>query len=138
MNELDSDFTLELNAEGVGETTEAELFDEADRRLRQLAKGNNDMTGAAITIRQPAHGETPYLYEAKVVVYARPEAIVATGQKDHATTALKEALGAVERQVRNRREKLGKHWEQPGNDPVTQEVIEVEAAEATTSTQEQK
>jgi protease I len=130
MNEPIFDFSLELNAEGVGEVTEAELFDEADRRLRELARGNRDLTGAAITIRQPAHGETPYLYEARVVVYARPEPVVATELKDHATTALKGALDAVERQVRNQREKLGKLWELPGNDPVTQEVIEVEAAEA--------
>ena len=45
------------------------------------------------------------------------------------TTALKGALSAIERQVRQRRDKLQKTWEQPGNDPVTQEVMEVMLAE---------
>jgi hypothetical protein len=42
---------------------------------------------------------------------------------------LKGALSAIERQVRQRRDKLQKTWEQPGNDPVTQEVMEVMLAE---------
>lgn len=110
------DFTLEMNVEDVGEVTEADLAAKADKRLRELTKGNQDMTGAAITVRRAAKGETPHLYEATVVVYVRPERVTVTEQKGSPTAALNGALDAIERQIRERREKLSKPWEQPGHD----------------------
>jgi ribosome-associated translation inhibitor RaiA len=127
MNELD--FTIEFTSDVLDEGMEAELLEEADSRLRKLADGHKDMIGAAITIWRAAHGETPHLYEAKVVVYIRPENIAGTEKEDNPTAALKGALKAVERQVREKRAKLSRRWEQPGNDPVAQEVTEVMAAE---------
>jgi len=126
MNELD--FTIEFDSENLTETTEAELFTEADRRLRNLAEGHTDLTGAAINMRQPAKSQTAYLHEATVVVYCRPENIAATEKKDNPMPALKGALSAVERQVREKRAKLKKHWERPGNHPIEQEVAELLAA----------
>lgn len=123
MNELD--FTIEFNSEDLYDTAEESLFLEADGRLRQLADGHSDLRGAAVNIRRPG----PALYEATVVVYGRPENLSATEKHEDPTTALKGALSAMERQVRQRREKLKKSWEQPGNDPVSQEVLEVMLAE---------
>ncbi|MCZ7542344.1 MAG: HPF/RaiA family ribosome-associated protein [Anaerolineae bacterium] len=129
MDELD--FAIEFHTDALGELEERALFGEADTRLRErLAAGHDDITGAAITIRLPAHGTTPPLYEATVVVYVRPENVAAIKQADNPVAALKGALDAVERQVRSKREKLRQRWERPSGDPVIQEMIEVAAAES--------
>ncbi|MBN1312084.1 MAG: HPF/RaiA family ribosome-associated protein [Anaerolineae bacterium] len=130
MTELD--FTIEFNSDVTGEATEMELFTEADERLRDLAGDHNDLTGAAITLRAPAHGKTPPVYEATVVVYARPENIAATEKTPDLNAAMKGALDAVERQVREKRDKFREHWKRPANEPVIQENIEVAAGEEIT------
>ncbi len=124
------DFTIELNAEGLSDRLEAQLFTEADSRLRELASDHNDLTGAAINIRQPAKAETAFLHEVTVVVYSRPEHIAATAKEADPIIAMNDSLSAVERQVREKREKLRDRWKQPGNDPVLTEIEDVEAAEA--------
>jgi len=123
MNELD--FTIELNSDDLHEQLEAEMLAEADSFLRELAADHDDLTGAAINVRQPAQATTPFIYEVTVVVYARPEHIAATKKQTDPVMALKEALNAVERQVRKKREKLRERWERPGNDPVSSEVEEI-------------
>jgi ribosome-associated translation inhibitor RaiA len=120
MQELD--FTLEMDAEGVNDVTEADMFREADTRLRDLAGDHNDMTGAAINVRQPAHGETSYLYEVTIAVYVRPEQMAATEKHADPLTALKNALDAVERQVRQKRDRLRETWKQPGNEPLEEKA----------------
>lgn len=105
------------------------MFAEADSRLRELAGDHNDLTGAAINVRQPAQKQTSFIYEVTVVVYARPKHIAATEKEADPITALKNALNAVERQVRKKREKLGDLWEQPGNDPISQDIEDILAAE---------
>lgn len=126
VNELD--FTIEFNS-SLDDTAEADLFAEADRRLRSLAGERDDIRGAAVNIRIPGQSEKGYLYEATVAVYMRPEQVAATEKHDAPRGALKGALTAVERQVREQRAKLKKRWEQPGNKPVGQEVMEIVAAQ---------
>jgi ribosome-associated translation inhibitor RaiA len=125
MNELD--FTIEFNSDIEAEDTE--LFLEADRRLRELAKDHDDLTGAAINVRQPAHGITPPLFEVTVVVYARPENIVATQKSPDLMATMKGALDAIERQTRQKRTRLREHWKRPSGHPVIKEAAEVAAAE---------
>lgn len=127
MNELD--FTLELNSEHLSKETEYELFTETEDFLLELAANHDDLIGAAVNIRQPAHGETTYLHEVTVTVYSRPDHLAATKKEADPQLALKGALDAVARQIRERREKFKKTWEQPGNQPVEQEITEVMAAE---------
>jgi ribosome-associated translation inhibitor RaiA len=115
VNELD--FTIEFKADDLNEVTEADLFEEAESRLLKLTKGHSDIIGAAVNITKPAQAETAFIFEATVVVYGRPDHTAATEKGDNPTSALKGALAAVERQVRSRREKLGKPWEQPGGNP---------------------
>lgn len=124
----ETDFHIDFNS-NLNEEAEALLLEEAETRLLKLANGHQDMVGAAITIRRPAKGATDYLFEATVVVYSRPDNIAATEKRGDHTAALKGALSAIERQVRERRAKLRNTWERPGNDPVTQEVLETELAE---------
>lgn len=126
LNELD--FTLELNSDDLAKEVEYDLFATAETSLKKLADGHSDMTGAAINVRHPAPG----VYEVTVVVYSRPEHVAATKKEVDPYLALHETLTAVTRQIRERREKLKKHWEQPGNLPVEKEITEVVAAEADT------
>ncbi len=123
-----TDFHIELNS-SLNDEAEARLLEEAETRLLKLANGHQDIIGAAINIRRPAKGATDYLFEATVVVYSRPENVSATEKRNDHTAALKGALSAIERQVRERRAKLRRTWERPGNDPVSQEVLETELAE---------
>jgi ribosome-associated translation inhibitor RaiA len=123
------DFTIEFNSELENESLEDDLFTEADDRLRKLARGHDDLIGSAVNLRKPAHGHTTRLFEATVVVYVRPENIAATEKADNPETALKGALDAVERQVRKKREKLGRQWERPKAHPEIQELAELAAAE---------
>lgn len=122
------DFTIEFNSP-LDNPLEADLFNEADSRLRALADERDDMRGAAVNIRMPGKGEKGFLYEATVAVYMRPEQVAATEKHQEPRGALNGALTAVERQVREKRAKLKKRWEQPGNKPITQEVIETVAAQ---------
>lgn len=102
------DFTIEMNCdEAVGRPVEQALFSKADETLRSLAADHNDLRGAAITVRVPAHGATPSLYEATIAVYARPDQIAATEKRDDPVAALNGALEAIARQVRAKRAKLG-------------------------------
>lgn len=121
MSELN--FTIEFNGEGLSETAETVMFQEADTRLRALASDHHDMTGAAITIREPAHGHTTHLYEATIAVYIRPEQIAATEKHTDPMTALKGALDAIERQVRQKRDRLGEPWKRPD---IEHEMAQVE------------
>jgi ribosomal subunit interface protein len=94
------------------------LKDETERRLRDLSKKHTDLIGAAVSVTAPAIGESPFLYQARVVVYTRPENIAAVKKDDNVQAALKAALSAIERQVRDKREKLGEPWKRkdiPGN-----------------------
>jgi ribosome-associated translation inhibitor RaiA len=123
------DFTIELNSDLDDPEVDGMLLAEADNFLRDLAEGHSDLTGAAVTVRLPAKAETPPLYEVTVVAYVRPENIAATAKQDTVDGALKRALDAVERQLREKRAKLRKRWERPEQGPVAQEVAEVTAAE---------
>jgi len=125
-----TDFTLEFNSEQLSKEIEYDLFTEAETHLQKLAAGHSDITGAAINVRKPVHAETAPLYEVTVVVYTRPEHVAATQKEADPRLALKGALSAAERQIRKRRSKLKKHWEQPGNHPVEQEINEIIAAES--------
>ena len=87
---------------------------EAERRLRALAEGQTDLIGASVAVEEQAKGEDrPHLYRARVVAYARPDNIVAVEKDGTIEAALRGAIDAVERQIRERREKLRKPWEQP-------------------------
>ncbi|MDT8307559.1 MAG: hypothetical protein RRC07_16620 [Anaerolineae bacterium] len=125
MNELD--FTLELNTDLTDKRAEDALYAEADSRLRALRGEHDDITGAAVTIHKIAAGETS-LYEATVVARVRPENVVGREEDHVPSDALNGALEAVERQVRAKREKLGRPWEQP-RQAVEQDVIDLVAAE---------
>lgn len=102
------DFTIEFQSD-VPHFDES-LKAEAEDRLLKLASGHTDITGAAVAITQPAKSETGFIYQARIVAYVRPQNIVAVEKDDNVAGALKGALKAIERQVRDKREKLGESW----------------------------
>lgn len=81
------------------------LYDEIDRRLRTLARDNTDIVGASANLRDANLG-TESGYEATIVAYTRPSHTVGTVVAKQPLAAIKGALDAVERQVREKREKL--------------------------------
>lgn len=109
------DFTFEFHVEGPHMRNELEddLRAEARRRLEALAKGHTDLVGASAAVEELTPRETPFVYRARVVAYIRPENIVATEKGRTASSRLKKALSALERQVREKRRRLGEQWKQP-------------------------
>lgn len=108
-----TDFYVEFQTEDLPD--DSALRAEAERRLRALAGERNDMVGASVVVERMESGETPHVYRARVIAFVRPENIAATEKSDSARGALKGALRAIERQVRAKREKLGKPWQQPND-----------------------
>lgn len=109
------DYEFQNKLGDVGDMEE-KLEAEVDTRLRKLTKGHTDITGASVILEHVDQAaQTPYLFRARIILYARPEYIVGDQDADTAMAALKAALTAVERQVREKRDKLRETWKQPGN-----------------------
>lgn len=83
---------------------------EAESRLLALAEDHKDLVGASVTVEELTGGTTPHRYEATVVVFKRPDNVAATEKAETSEGALKGALSAVERQVRESRERLRETW----------------------------
>jgi ribosome-associated translation inhibitor RaiA len=90
------------------------LRDEAEDRMRELADEHSDVIGASVAVEQEARGQDmPHFYRVRVVAFARPDNIAAVEKSDGLGKAFRGALDAVERQVREKREKLGEPWKRP-------------------------
>jgi ribosome-associated translation inhibitor RaiA len=70
------------------------------------------MVGASVNVRQIAKGEDAR-FELKVITYSRPDRVVASEKSNNIRTAMKGALNALERQIREKRDKLKEHWKRP-------------------------
>jgi hypothetical protein len=81
-----------------------------EKRLYDLAADHNDITGAAVALTEQAKDATPHMMEARVLIYCRPENIVGREKADTVEGALNGALKAAERQVWEKRKKLGQPW----------------------------
>ena len=106
---------IEFAFEFYSEISDADdaLRMEADRRLRALTEGHTDITGASVTIEELTGEATPNWYEAQVVIYMRPNNLASVEKAETVEGALKGALSAAERQVRQVRDKLRETWKQP-------------------------
>lgn len=110
------DFPIEYQTE-VADVS-GELQGEAERRLLELAGDHTDMTSASVMLDSPAQAPDPtqprpILYRARVLVNMRQQNVVASKEDDTAEGAMKAALEAVERQVRELRKKLNESWKRP-------------------------
>lgn len=111
MGELDFHVEFQSDVEHLDDA----LVWEAERRLRELAEGQTDMIGAAVAVEALAGQETAHVFQARVVAYIRPDNIVAVEKGNAPQTALKGALDAIERQVREMRDRRRKPWQQPSD-----------------------
>lgn len=107
-----ADFYIDYDTEVPGFTDE--LKAEVETRLRKLADHHKDIVGAAVAVTAPAKTDLPFLYRARIVMYGRPDDVVAAKQDDTVQGALKAALSAVERQVREQRDKMSSPWKRSG------------------------
>jgi ribosome-associated translation inhibitor RaiA len=116
INELE--FEFEFYADEIDNPAlEEELMLEADSRLRELADDRRDMIGASVAVEKEVEAETAYVFRARVVAYIKPDNIVAVEKESSAMEALKAALEAVERQVREHRENISEPWKKPEAGP---------------------
>ena len=105
---IEATFPIEFNNEiDDVKKSENEFFTQAVDRLSTLSEKHNDISGAVVNFKQPAQArETDHVYEVTIVAYMRgSEHIAATQQDEQFRAALDGALDAIERQVRERREK---------------------------------
>lgn len=106
VDSLDLPIEFHVNGTAIDDRERSETI----QRLSELSHGHKDVLGAAVTVEGIGRSERPRRYEATVVVDMRSEPIVADSKGATAQGALKDALDAVERQVRDRRQKLGETW----------------------------
>ena len=99
-----SDFYIDYNIEvsDVGD----EFKRETEERLRELAADHSDMIGAAVALERAADTQSYDLFRVRIVVYKRPQDIAVTKQDEDPMVTLRDALDALEAQVRSSREKL--------------------------------
>jgi len=102
------DFSFEFYCEFSD--PEDALRAEAESQLLALTKGHDDLIGASVTMEELTGETTPHRYEATVVVFKRPDNVAATEKAETPKGALKGALSAVERQVRELRDRLRETW----------------------------
>jgi ribosome-associated translation inhibitor RaiA len=102
-----ANFPIEFNNElDDVKKSENEFFTLAVDRLSKLAEGHTDISGAVVNFKQPAQErETAYIQEVTIVVYMGSDHIAATEQGEQFRATLDGALDAVERQVRERRQR---------------------------------
>lgn len=101
-----SEFPFDLEFLNQTDLPDADLYDVAHDEILGIAEGHKDILGASISIDELSSGTTPHAFEARVVIYARPDHMAATEVKPSAMEALKKALNAAVKQVRDKREKL--------------------------------
>lgn len=109
MGNIDFHFEFYSEVENLPE----ELKNEAGQRLSALTEDRNDMVGASVAIEDIAGDVDAYLYQARIVVYIKPENITVIEKEDTPEAALKEALATIEKRVREAREKRRRPWQQP-------------------------
>ena len=106
------DFTLDFHSEVNSPAENEKLRSEAETSLRKLMKGHTDITGGMVSIKVPQPADprgTPSTYNVTVTAYVRPENVAAHEDADSVEMALRRALKAVERQIREKRERLRNH-----------------------------
>ncbi len=77
-----------------------------EARLHKLAHGHRDISGASVALECVSGANKRAEYRARMVVYCKPANIAATCTQDSVRSAVSEALEAVERQIREQRERM--------------------------------
>ncbi|MGD2164988.1 MAG: HPF/RaiA family ribosome-associated protein [Anaerolineae bacterium] len=114
MPEPSTDLDFEFYGEDLP-TAEAkeDLRAESWKRVQELATGHSDLIGASVAVERVEHHETPQAFRARIVGYMAPKDVVTKEKATKPMAALQQALDALERQVREEREKRRQPWEKP-------------------------
>jgi hypothetical protein len=99
---------------GEVENLDDELLSEAREQLQALTEGRKDLVGASLAVEDIAGVEESFFYQARIVVYIKPENITVVEKGNTPEGAVRQALATMERQVREMRSKRRKPWQQPG------------------------
>ena len=103
-----SDFYIDYN---IQVPDAGEVFKrETEQQLRDLASAHTDMIGAAVALEKVADTQSHDVYRVRILVYKRPRDIVVTKQDSDPMVTLRDALDALEEQVRASREKLAQTY----------------------------
>jgi ribosome-associated translation inhibitor RaiA len=99
-----SDFYIDYNIE-VSDVS-SEFKRETEQRLRELASTDTDIIGAAVSLEKVADTQTYDVHRVRILLYKRPQDIVVKKQDANPLVVLRDALDALEEEVRESREKL--------------------------------
>ena len=96
-------FTIEYHTETIEFTNG--LKAKLEKRLEKLAGRHRDITGASMAVHSISGANRHPEYKVRLVLYRRPDNIAAVRKADTVSNAVLEALDAIERQVREQRER---------------------------------
>jgi len=108
------DFYVDFNIE-VPDISD-DFTTEAETKLRALASDRSDIVGSAVSLERIADGETPYLYQVRIVVYKRPDSIAVVIKGPEPLITLHNALDVLELKIRESREKYAQVDSHQGGD----------------------
>lgn len=98
-----TDFEFEYHSEVTN--LPDDLRPQIEERLRELSEGHKDVVGAAVSVtKMEGKQDVDHQHRARVVIYMKPENRVAVEKHESAEQALRKAVDAVVRQVRD-------HWD---------------------------
>ncbi len=97
-------FDIEYTSD-TPELTDA-LKEKVEKRLNKLTNGHKDVTGASLAIETLSGTNQHIDYRVRLVLYHRPENVASVRKGDAVSNLILEVLDAVERQVREQRERL--------------------------------
>ena len=101
------DEPVKVTIEFHDETTELtdRLRTKVEGRVHRLARGHRDMTGVSVAASLVSGATRQPEYRVRVVIYHKLGNVAAACEANEVSGALREALDAVERQVRVHRER---------------------------------
>ena len=97
-------FTIEYHTESIEFTNG--LKAKLEKRLEKLAGRHRDITGASLAVHNVSGNNRHHEFKVRLVLYHRPDNIAAVRKANTVANAVLEALDAVERQVRQQRDRL--------------------------------
>lgn len=74
-----------------------------NEKINRLEEGHHDISGAHLSIKQLSGKPTVNHYEARLILYHKPDHIVGSHKSTSITDAVQEVLTATERQLRKAR-----------------------------------
>jgi len=82
------------------------LKGKVEKRIQKLTHRHKDVTGASLAVETLSGANQHPDYRVRLVLYHRPDNVAAVRKDDSVANALHDVLDAVERQVREQRERL--------------------------------